>query len=511
MGYDELKTSYGHFRHVERLLTTAESRLVDELYPHHTGIQLIQLMELAGAAVARETMKQLSSGDRVTILCGGGQNGGDGWVAARVLWASGMDVAVCDTAKDKVLPDEASLNREAAKKLLIPEITVDTFLKLGEGDVHVVIDALFGSGLTRERPLSDLMTKIILHLNHLRSTGTFVLSVDLPSGVDATTGAVSNAAVNADLAVTFVRTKAGQMSHPGVLQQTSVAVERLGVPASFLAAKLPINGIFRLTAEAVGHLLPPLAKDRHKGMGGKAGLIGGSKSMPGAAVLAARAMAMSGAGYVTIVADDSVRPLLVSSLPEALYAEADDSFFDRMDVVAYGPGLGIEPPLCIEQVLNKARHLVIDADGLRLLSALDSWQDRLKQRPTPAVLTPHVGEFRLLHDYDPDDRIGSARQLAEKTGSIVVLKGMSSVIAAPDGTALLSTVGNPGLAKGGSGDVLTGLITGLLATGLTPLEAAAAGVYCHGKAADLATARRGERAMLPQDVIETLPEVLRAM
>lgn len=503
---DKLSSSYGSFSYVERLLTAEEASIIDERYPEMSGISLIQLMELAGAALAREAAKRLPPNGRVVICAGGGQNGGDGWVAARLLHAARYDVRVLDTASERSLPKEASINREAARSLGIPVIDTYTFCQLNAADLDLIIDALFGSGFSiRKRP-SDQYIRASEKINALSASGVFIISADLPSGVVSSTGAVSEFSIKADLAVSFIRPKIGQISHPGCLQQTKIVTDPLGVPTAFIDQNVEAPAVYKITRHTVDQLLPAFSKDRHKGQGGRAALIGGSPSMPGAALLAAKAMAKSGCGYVTLVVDEALKPTLLTALPEALYAAADDDFFERMDAIAYGPGIGLTPDVSLTTVLAKAKHLVIDADGLTLLSRVPKWEEKLKARSNPAVLTPHVGEFRALDHYDPDDRVASARRLAEKTKSVVVLKGMSSVIAAPDRHALISTFGNAGLAKGGSGDVLTGIVTGLIAGGLTPFEAAAAGVYLHGFAADLAAVKFTERALLPEYVIDYLPQ-----
>ena len=511
---DTCHTPWGDLNAVTRLLSAAEAKRIDLGVAADGAVSLLQLMEQAGLVAAGWAERILPEGYPIIILAGAGQNGGDGWVAARVLAARGYALTVIDFAVERQLPQEAALNRAAAKAAGIRIERPDVFMAWPADRPALIMDALFGSGFLADRGMPPVCADAISKANRLGREGSVVLAIDLPSGVEATTGKASDPSIRAELAVSFVRPKIGQIAHPGVLHQHRIESDPLGITSEKIKALLSDMGpaACLMTDRATAMLLQPFQRDRHKGQGGKAGLIGGHETMPGAVVLAARAMAMTGVGYVSVLASERLRSDLLTVLPEALQpAGHDPSWLKNQDAIVYGPGLGDLETVSLTEVIATAKQLVIDADGLNRLARLPGWKEALAARKMPAVLTPHVGEFKRLAAYWDDDRTAGARQLALETGCIVVLKGMSTVTAAPDGQAVLNPTGNPGLAKGGSGDVLSGMIGGFLAGGMLPFQAAAAGVYVHGKAADMAAQEKGERALLPQDVIEFMPRVFRSL
>lgn len=507
---DTCRSEWGTITQVSRLLRAREAARLDQAVIAGFGLSGLQLMEQAGAAAAAEAERIVPCGAAVWVLCGSGQNGGDGWVAARILLARGYAVRVFDFADGKELPPEAAHNRSAAVAAGVDRVPGTAFLQTECPETVCLVDALFGHGFASRRGLPESLQAAVRHMANIRAAGGTVLSLDVPSGIDASTGGVAEPCVQADTALAFMRAKVGQISHPGILQQTRLCVEPLGVTHVMLADILPGPGVYQAGAAAAALWLPPLAADRHKGMGGRAAVVGGSADMPGAAILAAKAMAMTGIGYTSILCAETNRSDFLQILPDALYPrQADADFISRHDAVAYGPGLGRERLYPLDELISQATRLVIDADGLSELADLPGWAERLSARDLPAVLTPHVGELRRLWTYDASDRVESALGLARHCRSIVVLKGMSSVVAAPDGNALIVTTGNAGMAKGGSGDVLTGIVAGFLAGGMPPLAAAATAAYVHGAAADDAAQRIGERALLPQDTVNSLPYVFK--
>lgn len=497
----------GYIENVTRLLSANESRRVDTAYPVEAGMTILQLMEQAGAAIAHKAQALLAPGAAIALLSGSGQNGGDAWVAARLLAANGFFVSIYDVAMDRPLPAEAEANRRIARALHIPVYDDSAFLHVQASDVDMIIDGVLGAGFHGKRGLIPALHDLFAHVNDLHDLGVFVLAIDVPSGVDATTGAVVPGAIKASETISFVRPKAGLVSHPGVLQQATVTYDALGVPAAWLARALDNPGTYQFSHQAFKSLLPVMTTDRHKGMSGQGAVVAGQ--MPGATVLATRAMAMTGVGYTGILVNEQARSLYLAALPEALYfTQPTSDFFARFQTIVLGPGLGTVTDDVLAPYLQSSTQLVLDADGLNVLAEHERLKAMLRERVEPAVLTPHPGECRRLGFYDEDDRFKTARTLADAYQSVVVVKGMATVIAAPDGTTLVCNAGNEGLAKAGSGDVLSGIIGGLLAQGLTPLEAACAGVFWHGAAADLAAAARSKRTMLPSDVIAYLPQVL---
>ena len=361
-----------------------------------------------------------------------------------------------------------------------------------------------------------------------------VVAIDVPSGLDADSGAIATGTFLADYTVTFIRSKIGLCAAPGRFMAGQVIVGRIGVPDDL------VDDVFlemresnhlethRITPDVIKSWQPCRQADSHKGSFGQVLFLGGAPGMPGAAILATEAAARSGAGLLTTAVPAAIGPLLLAARPESLLQLIPDDpqaaaalvgrLIEKGPSVAAGPGAGpanwlkMALPILISQV----DRLVLDADALGLVAAdTDTYFPMLRERQVkglqPAVLTPHPGEFRrLLPGCGLTDRQAAARELAAASGCIAVLKGASTVIAEPGGTAWINPTGNDGLARGGSGDVLCGLIAGLLAQGLPPTAAAVAGVYLHGLSADLAADRLGRRAMLPGDVINALGDAFKA-
>ncbi|HZT14440.1 MAG TPA: NAD(P)H-hydrate dehydratase [Gaiellaceae bacterium] len=440
---------------LQPLLTAEETRRAEEAY----GGPLDELMERAGTAVADAVLRRFPGS--VTVVCGGGNNGGDGRVCARVLEAAGRDVRVVDGLGDLGTPD-------------------------------VVVDALLGIGL-RDAPREDAARMIEL----MNASGRPVVAVDVPSGVDASTGEVHGAAVRAAETVTFGAAKVGLAVAPGCFHAGSVHVAPIGlrprehehalVPASTLAdvpRKQPVS-----TKYSAGSVL----------------VVGGSRGLAGAPTLAALAAFRADAGYVAVAAPESTLPVLETTLLEVvkrplpedsggrLLPRSLDAILDaaeRADALAVGPGLGRSDGtvelvrLLLERVALPA---VVDADAL--------WRLEPFTRAAPTVLTPHSGELGRLLGADPREvdahRLDAVRRAASRFGAIVLLKGADTLVAAPREGVLVCDYGTPALATAGSGDVLTGVIAAFLAKGLDARLAAAAGAVAHGLAAELVEPQRG--------------------
>jgi ADP-dependent NAD(P)H-hydrate dehydratase / NAD(P)H-hydrate epimerase len=489
------------------LLTTAEMGLADQL-AIAGGIAGMELMENAGRAVAEAVMAHYPDGKRVTVVAGPGNNGGDGFVAARHLAEQGYRVTVMLVGEAAKLKGDAAV----AVQRWHSGVTDDPgFLATAD----VLVDALFGAGL--DRPVAGVPRAVIETMNALT---TPIVAVDLPSGINGTSGAVMGAAVKATQTVTFFRKKPGHLLLPGRLHCGAISIADIGIPANVLAQIAP------KTCENVpelwrGHF--PVPKEAgHKYDRGHAVVVSGPMWSTGAARLAARGALRAGAGLVTIASPREALPvnaaasLAVMVRPVDGAAELEKFLADRrLNAVAIGPGVGVGQPTCqlVLAALAGERAVVLDADAMtsfagdpqRLAEALKSRSGRA------TILTPHEGEFsRYFGVLDSKAKVGSklerSRLAAELTGSVIVLKGADTVIAAPDGRAAISANAPPSLATAGSGDVLAGIATGLLAQGMPAFEAAAAAVWLHGEAA----AAFGP-GLIAEDLPEQLPKLYRGL
>jgi ADP-dependent NAD(P)H-hydrate dehydratase / NAD(P)H-hydrate epimerase len=534
-----------------RIIGRAEQQAIDRLWQQKTGLPLLLLMEGAAWAVSRVCQQsfaslaaECSSAGRILVLAGKGQNGGDALACTRLLGAAGLPV-VCrdvfaDEAADKSnnLPPEASLNRQALISLgyQLGKPAESDFADLGRGSI--IIDGIFGTGFRASRPLPAAAQEVSRLVAAARERGALVLAIDVPSGLDADSGAVAQGAVQADVTVTFVRSKTGLCASPGRYIAGRVIIDSIGVPDELAEAAIGQvrqqtgqNPCYQTDAAEIRALCPKRPLDSHKGLFGKVLLLGGSPGMPGAILLAAEAAARSGAGLVYLGVPETSAAAILAARPEILLTGLPESLPDPacyqpiiaklaqgQSAVAAGPGAGQAAWLdeALKYLIIRARQLVLDADALNHMAArMDDYLTLIHERVQryglpPAILTPHPGEFRrLAPDILLDDRQRAAEQLAARSQCIVVLKGASTVVAEPDGPVWINPTGNQGLARGGSGDVLCGLITSLLGQGLTAGDAAVAGVYLHGLAADIAAAEMSRLAMLPGDVIACLGEAFR--
>jgi ADP-dependent NAD(P)H-hydrate dehydratase / NAD(P)H-hydrate epimerase len=475
------------------LLTPAEMARADRA-AIAAGIAGITLMENAGRAVA-DTVRARWSPCRVLVLCGPGNNGGDGFVAARHLAAAGWPVrAGLVGARDKLTGDaahHAALWRE-------PVLPLDT--KLLEG-ADLVIDAIFGAGLSR--PVEDEVRAIIEALAARRLP---IVAVDVPSGLDGGTGEVRGAAAPAAITVTFFRKKPGHVLLPGRALCGETVLADIGIPAAALAEIAPKT---HENAPALWlDAYPWPALDTHKYRRGHV-LLAGGEIMTGASRLAARAAARMGAGLVTLAVPASVWPVYATALTGIIVqrvAGAHDFsellVDERRNALLLGPGLGTSETTRTQVLaaLATGRGVVLDADALTVFA--EAGVALFGAIRGPCVLTPHEGEFaRLFHQ--AGDKLTRARAAARESGAVLLLKGADTVIAAPDGRAIINGNAPPGLATAGSGDVLAGMIVGLLAQGLDPFRAAAAACWLHGE-----TAAAFGPGLVAEDLIDCLPAAL---
>ncbi len=505
-------------------LTPDEMAAVDQRAVE-AGLPGMALMETAGRAVADAVDRRWPHGGRVVVLAGGGNNGGDGLVAARVLASRGWAVEL------ELLADPRRLSCDAGRQWALVEppalasrrvVEVEEAGGLAERVVGAtcVVDALLGTGLS-----GDVREPIRSALEALARSDIPVVAVDAPSGLNGATGVARGVATRADLTVTFGFPKPGLFLADGPERVGVLVPVDLGYPPGCLAAAGPRPLEWIGLAEA-RRALPRRRHDAHKGSAGRLVLVAGSERFRGAALLAAGAALRSGVGMCVVAAPEGIAEFLVGHRPEAivealpadaeggLAAEAAERLTEILataDAVALGPGLTTEAGVraVVAAALDVELPAVVDADALNVLAD----DPRPARRGPPTVLTPHPGELgrwldRPAADVDRD-RLAAAREAARRWESHVVLKGSPTVVAAPSGETALNLTGGPALATGGSGDVLTGLLGSLLAQGVDAATASRAAPFLHGLAGDRAARDRGDRGVLPSDLVRVLPIVVR--
>ena len=510
------------------VLTPAEMRKVDRHAIKTLGIPGRVLMEHAGRAVAERLSELLSGRGSVAVICGSGNNAGDGFVAARFLTSAGHRPHVYLAAHPDRLHGDALESYELLTQLDIPQslITDPESLRVVDFSRYDwLLDALIGTGL--RGAVADHYADVIGLLN---SSGVPILACDIPSGIDGETGRGEGRRVRAQETVTLGLPKPGLLLYPGAEHTGRVHIADVGLPRESVNSVSP--DLFLVGDQDVPPRLPQRRGNAHKGEFGRVFLIAGSRGMTGAAALSGEAALRIGAGLVTVGTPRCMNDVLEVKLTEAmtlpladraegsLGANAEIAIREharRSDVLAIGPGISQH-----DDVRALVHHLfadwsgmpdriVIDADALNVCAPLSDTEVRF---PTGAVLTPHPGEAARLLGIDVPDvesaRIDTARRLSADTNTTVVLKGAPTVIASPDGRAYLNPTGNSGMATAGSGDVLTGAIAGLLGQGLDPLNAAIAGVYLHGLAGDLAADELGA-GLLAGDILRMIPNALMAI
>jgi ADP-dependent NAD(P)H-hydrate dehydratase / NAD(P)H-hydrate epimerase len=489
------------------LLTNAEMAEADRL-AIAGGVAGITLMESAGRAVADAVAARAPPGGTIAIVAGPGNNGGDGFLAGRLLAERGFAVRLALVgAREKLKGDAAEAARRFGGRIEPASAHV-------LDGASVVIDALFGAGF--DRPVSGPAAEMIAAIN---ACGAPIIAVDLPSGISGTTGAVMGNAVTAAESVTFFRRKPGHVLLPGRLHCGCVSVADIGIPAHVLERVRPQTFLNRPPLWQARFPVPRL--DGHKYARGHAVVVSGGASHTGAARLAARAALRAGAGLVTIaspqdaLATNAAASLAVMVRPVDGAKELAAYLSDRrLNILVLGPGGGVGQPMreLVAAGLGGPRAVVLDADALTSFEGqLDDLCAALAGRDHPAVLTPHAGEFARLFKNQPEitggaSKIEMARAAAARIGAVVLLKGPDTVIAAPDGRAAVNDNAPPWLATAGAGDVLAGFIAGVLAQGMPGFEAAAAGAWLHGEAAT-----HVGPGLIAEDLSEAVPAVYRGL
>ncbi len=523
------------FRYV---LTAEQMGIADRTAIEDRGIPGMRLMEAAAAGVVREILRIRNRGDRVTVVVGPGNNGGDGLAVARMLYVRGIGVQVLSAVDLTRMSGDAGemVRRLSAHPVLVHRVIDDSgkldaaLVQRVLGESHVVVDALLGTGLSGS--LRQPYDQLIAYMN--RAPGS-VVSVDVPSGSDADTGAGLPVSVMADVTVTFGAPKPGILLEPGNLAAGRVVSVDIGIPKEVLREAWSV-GASRLTLtheSQVRAYLPKRSAVGHKGTFGHLLILGGSPGMTGAPAMTAEASLRMGAGTVTCAVAETLQDIMAQKLTEAMTVAlptiegrfsvdaARDlvaDLVDGFDGLAIGPGLGRgydarELVVQLLEVLGERSSvpIVLDADAINAL-APDPGLIRTFGLEGNIVLTPHPGELARLVDEPLSaitaDRAGWARRAAALTGGVVLLKGAPAVVASPGGTVAVNSTGNVGLATGGSGDVLTGIVATLLTEGTPPWRAAVTACYIHGRAADVGVESIHPRSLLPRDVTRYLSDVL---
>lgn len=514
---------------IMKIVTAMQMQALDRRAMTEGRVPSLILMENAGSAVVT-TMEQCLGplrGKTVAILCGKGHNGGDGFAVARLLSRKQARVQVVTMVPGAELRGDPQtmyrrLLRVAGRSSVRPCPSPD---RLGAllASSDLVIDALFGTGLSA--PITGAHRTAIEAIN---GAGRPVISVDIPSGIHADTGAVLGVAVRADVTVTFGLPKLGLYLGSGIDHAGTVRVADIGIPSAF-AQTVP-SRIELITHEQAHALLPPRRPSDHKGTYGHAGIIAGSVGKTGAAALAGRGALRVGAGLVTVATPASVNDVLEAKLLEVMTVPMPETkartlarsgldrlltFVNARTAVAVGPGLTTHPETVdlVHALIGRLeKPAVLDADALNALAGRTALLTECK---IPPVLTPHPGEMARLDDQSTPqsvnaDRIGTATRFAQGRGVILVLKGARTVVANPDGRVAICPTGNPGMATAGTGDVLTGMIVGLLAQRLSGWDAACAATFFHGLAGDLAASTRGQVGMTAGDLLDHIPQALTA-
>lgn len=490
---------------MRRVLTATEMQQVDTYTIQKLGILPQVLMERAALAVA-DRLERLQMGKKIMVVCGNGNNGGDGLAAARILSARGYQVCVylCEQRKGK--GSEGYLY-QLSQLSMYPISVRDT---LEDEGFDCVVDAVFGVGLSRE--ITGAYCEVIQKINQMSGVK---LAVDCPSGVDCNTGAIQGIAVHADETVTFGAMKLGLILYPGAEHAGKVQVADIGFPERAYEEA----GVQKrwMTGQEDLFRLPPRLPYSNKGTYGKVAVVAGSKNMCGAAVMAAKACYAVGAGLVKVITCEENRNIIQTMVPEAVLATYESETLSHIpqelawaDVILAGPGLstGAAAQELVRMSIQAGKPLVLDADALNILSRHpELW---MELSTCQVIITPHLGEMERLTGMQmkdiQKDLLQTCQDFAKKYGIVCVMKDARTAIS--DGEqCTINTSGNAGMAKGGSGDVLAGILAGLLPQQKDIYGAAVSGVYLHGAAGDAAARRKGKYSMSPFDIIENISDI----
>ena len=508
-----------------KVVTAAEMQAIDQRAIKEFSIPGLILMENAGTEVVRAMYSRYGdlSGRRILILSGKGNNGGDGFCIARHLAGRECQVSCILFASSFDLSKDAKTNQEIVRKLGVPFIEITAREDLGQlkdqlDRADIVVDALFGTGLKSE--LSGLFPDVIRTVN---TSGKKVVAVDVPSGLDASVGKILAECINADMTVTFGLPKIGQIISPNRERVGHLVVANIGFPRSLLEDdNLKVS---LLDDSMVGSFFSPRPFDSHKGRYGHALVIAGSLGKAGAAMLCTKAILRAGAGLVTLAAPKSLDSIFEGQLIEPMTIPLEETGEITISekalpmiyqaakgkkVVALGPGLTTHhsTKLMVEDLVkNLEVPMVVDADGINAIKL-----SNLEFSSAPILVTPHTGEMARLLELSVKDIQENRLEAVQKTAKVyrthILLKGDRTLISDPEGHTFINPTGNPGMATAGAGDVLTGLIAGFIAQGLSLTQSACAGMYLHGLAGDLAARELGELSLTAGDILEQVPKAI---
>ncbi|MFN2379025.1 MAG: NAD(P)H-hydrate dehydratase, partial [Bacteroidales bacterium] len=495
-----------------KLFTSEAIRRIDAYTIKNEPVESIDLMERAAGSLLGWITANIERSRRIIVVAGPGNNGGDGLALARMLYHERYSVTVCTLHHSSKLSPDCATNMDRLRQITdITCIELKSPHDLPEvADNDIVIDAIFGTGLTRSA--GALFGEVIDAINKLDVS---VISVDIPSGLfsEDNSGNINGTVIRADVTLTLQFPKIAFLFSENEKYVGRYEVLTIGLSPVAIEAE---ESRFRMTAGSyVASELTTRRKFDHKGMFGHALIVAGSRGKTGAAILAARAAIRSGAGLVTAHLPGELGSVMHCSVPEVMvqYDQSDlliseVTDIDKYDAIGMGPGIGQKPNTekALRALLEKCScGLVLDADALNIISSHRSILTRL---PAGTILTPHPGEFeRMMGEYDNGySRLMAASDLASQTNAVIVLKGAYTAIVLPGGDIWFNTTGNPGMATAGSGDVLTGMITALLAQGCTSASAAISGVYLHGLAGDIAASKRGYQSLIASDIIDNIGE-----
>ncbi len=510
-----------------KIVTAAEMREIDRLTSERFGVPSLTLMENAGTAVAKFALSAYPGAKIFSVICGKGNNGGDGFVAARKLHEAGKEVRLLLLGNSEELRGDAA---EKYKKLPPPSaaplfVIFNTWEKSDSSAVlrcDVLIDAILGTGF--RPPVSGAYAEAIAKMNPASAP---IIAVDIPSGADADVmGEQTGAVARADAVVTFTAPRPAHIF--GHLASGPTIVARIGSPDEAIRSALNLNVI---TSQEIVALMAPRPRGSNKGMYGHVLVVGGSMGKAGAAAMAGFSALRAGAGLATVAAPRSILSIIAGFHPELMTESLEETeagsismrgqkgleqIADKKTVLAIGPGMSRHPETAefVRAAVQKFKiPTVLDADGLNAFEGEANVKELNGQGRT-LVLTPHPGEMSRLTGLSATaiqrDRINVARSFAREHQLILVLKGDRTIVARPDGEAWANTTGNPGMATGGTGDILTGIIAGMLAQNpKRQFEAVLAGVYLHGLAGDIACENVGEHSMVATDLVKSLPEAFR--
>ena len=496
---------------MEYLLNSREMKACDSGTIGYFGVPSLVLMERAALAASEEIMRRIPAPAKCLAVCGSGNNGGDGLAIARLLFLKGYKVQIVFAGNREKMSEETAVQLAIAEKYQIPV----TDKMPGEDEPDIIVDSIFGIGLSRA--VEGRWGEILDRMNRMKG---YKVAVDIASGISADTGQILGRAFRADLTVTFGFAKIGHILYPGAEYTGELAVRDIGIDEHGFLGNMPrVRGI---TKEDLAKI-PARPENGNKGTFGKILIIGGSRNMAGAGVFSATAAYRSGGGLVRILTHESNRLIMQTLIPEAVLTtyeekpgEEDEKILDCLfwaDVIVLGPGIGtgeFAQHLTKLVLFNAAAPCILDADALNIIGKHMDWLTEMKAEK---IITPHMGEMARLTGRSirelKEDPVKEASAFAEKYHAITVLKDARTVTALPGGDVFINRSGNSGMATGGSGDVLTGVLAGLAGQGCELSLAAPLGVYLHGLAGDEAARERGKRGMTASDIAQAVGIILK--